>query len=65
MHPRAVASAMKYNKHPDIYPCYKVISADRKLSGYSAYDGVSTKIQKLQSDGIDIVDGKIPEKYIV
>ena len=26
VHPRKVAMTMKYNKYPDIYPCYKVIS---------------------------------------
>ncbi len=27
VHPRKVAAVMRYNKHPDIYPCYKVVSA--------------------------------------
>ncbi len=65
VHPRKVASVMKYNKHPDIYPCYKVVSADRKISGYSAYDGVSTKIKKLRSDGVVIINGKVSEDCVV
>ena len=35
VHPRKIASVMKYNKSPEIYPCYKVISESGKLSGYN------------------------------
>lgn len=35
IHPRAVASYMRGNKEPNIYPCYKVVASDRKLSGYT------------------------------
>jgi len=31
VHPRKIAMTMKYNKYPDIYPCYKIISASGKL----------------------------------
>lgn len=65
VHPRKVAAVMKYNKHPDIYPCYKVIAASWKISGYSWYDWVSSKIQMLQADWIWINDGIIESKYMI
>lgn len=65
VHPRKVAAVMKYNKHPDIYPCYKVIAASGKLSGYSWYNWVQSKIEMLEADGIEIIDGTIEQKYIL
>lgn len=35
IHPRAVAGYMRGNKEPNVYPCYKVVSSDGKLSGYT------------------------------
>lgn len=65
VHPRKVAAVMKYNKNPDIYPCYKVVAASGKVSGYSWYDGVSSKVDMLESDGIKIIDGMIDIKYMI
>ena len=63
IHPRAVAMIMKHNKYPDIYPCYKVVSASGKISGYSAKDWVQWKIEKLKKDWIVLTNWKIDEKY--
>ena len=65
VHPRVVASAMRHNKHPDIYPCYKVVAHSRKISGYTTPGGVLEKIQKLEADGIVIEDGKVGEEFII
>lgn len=65
VHPRKIASVMRYNKHPDVYPCYKVISHSRELGGYSGYDGISSKIKMLKSDWVKIVDGKVLEECII
>ena len=65
VHPRRIASVMKHNKNPDIYPCYKVISESGKISWYSALSLVSSKVEKLEKDGIKIVNGVIGEEYIV
>lgn len=65
VHPRKVAMIMKYNKHPETYPCYKVISHSGNISGYSAESWVPGKIQKLEADGIEIKNGKIDKKYII
>ena len=56
---------MRHNKHPDIYPCYKVVAHSRKISGYTTPGGVPEKIQKLESDGIVIEDGKVGEDFII
>jgi len=56
---------MKYNKYPDIYPCYKVISHSGKLGGYSGENGTEGKIERLKKDGIELIDGKIDKKYII
>lgn len=63
VHPRTIASIMKYNKEPSIYPCYKVIASDGKLSGYNSVRWVQEKIEKLEKDHIKIIDGKIDTKY--
>lgn len=65
VHPRAVASVMRYNKDPITFPCYKVIASSRKISGYNTKRGVSEKVEKLIADGVRIVDGKIGEEYII
>nr|MDD3720331.1 MGMT family protein [Candidatus Gracilibacteria bacterium] len=63
LHPRAVASVMRKNKKPEIYPCYKVIAHSGKISGYTPEGGVSEKIKKLEKDGIEIINGKVDKKY--
>lgn len=65
IHPRAVSIVMKYNKKPETYPCYKVISSSGKISGYNTEKWVSEKIEKLKNDGIEIIDGKIDENFII
>lgn len=63
VHSRKIASIMRYNKFPEIFPCYKVISHSWKISGYSALDWVNSKINLLQNDWIKIENWKILEKY--
>ncbi|MDD3302875.1 MAG: MGMT family protein [Candidatus Gracilibacteria bacterium] len=63
VHPRAVAQVMRYNKDPITYPCYKVIAHSGKISGYNTERGVDEKIEKLEKDGIEIINGKINKKY--
>lgn len=65
IHPRAVASIMRYNTLPEIYPCYKVVSSSRNISGYNTQRGVEEKIEKLQKDGIDIINWKISKHCIL
>ena len=61
--PRAIGMIMKTNPYPDECPCYKVVGSDGNLVGYSGKGGLKTKIKLLRRDGIEIVNGKIDEKY--
>jgi len=65
VHPRKIASVMRYNKDPITYPCYKVLWFDGKISGYNTKKGVSEKIEKLISDGIKISQNKVDKKYFL
>jgi alkylated DNA nucleotide flippase Atl1 len=65
VHPRKVAQVMRYNKFPDIYPCYKVIASDWKISWYSGEGGVEGKIERLRRDGVEVKDRMIGEEYII
>ncbi len=66
--PRAVGQIMRRNAHPELYPCYKVVSASGRIHGY---DGclkgakVNKKISLLEKDGIRVVNSRINlEKYL-
>jgi len=60
--PRAIGRVMRRNKHPELYPCYKVVKSDGSIGGY---DGcvkgkkVRRKERLLQKDGIEIKNSKI------
>lgn len=63
VHPRAVASVMRFNKDPIKYPCYKVVAHDGKISWYNTERWVEEKIEKLEKDWIEIINGKVLKKY--
>lgn len=65
VHPRKIASVMKYNKNPVIYPCYKILADSGKISGYNTDRWIEEKIEKLQSDGIKVVKGIVDKKYFI
>jgi len=56
---RAVGSALNRNKHPEMYPCYKVVNSDGRVGGFAL--GTNDKIRRLQKDGIEVVSGKIKD----
>ena len=66
--PRAIGQIMCRNQRPDIYPCYKVVSASGKIHGYDGClkgQKISKKISLLKKDGIEIRDNKIDlSKYL-
>jgi len=62
VHPRRIASVMRNNKDPDIYPCYKIVSHSWKVSGYSWPDGVNSKNNMLEDNWVKIVDWMIGEE---
>jgi len=63
-HQRAVAVYMKTNNDPKNIPCFRVISSDGSLGGYSSKEGVPEKVRLLEKHGIEVCDGKVPEKFV-
>ena len=60
--PRAIGQVMRNNKHPKIYPCYKVVSSSGHIGGYSGCTKgkmIDKKINLLKKDGIDIKNNRI------
>ncbi|MER3389560.1 MAG: methylated-DNA--[protein]-cysteine S-methyltransferase [Microcella sp.] len=49
---RAVGGAVGANPVPLIVPCHRVLASDQRITGYSAGDGVPTKIWLLDHEGI-------------
>lgn len=48
---RAVGRALGSNPIPIIVPCHRVVGANGKMTGFSAYGGVDTKRQMLRIEG--------------
>lgn len=49
---RAVGMCMKNNPDLTVIPCHRVVASDGSLTGYSAGEGLTTKKEKLQSEGV-------------
>jgi len=57
--PRAVGAILRSNKHPEQYPCYKVVKTSGDVGGYCGIARSKKKIALLERDGIEVRDGKI------
>ena len=51
---RAVGQAMAANPLPPVVPCHRLLGADRKLHGFSAYGGIATKRRLLTLEHADL-----------
>ena len=61
---RAVGNILHANPDPDKYPCYKVVSAQGKLSPRFAFGGIEAQKHRLQADGIEVNNNTVDlEKY--
>ena len=58
---RAVGSVMAKNKFPIVEPCHRVVAAGKNLGGFSSPQGVSTKIQLLEMEGVDWPAARAPK----
>ncbi len=65
VHPRTVSQTMRYNKNPEIFPCYKVIASTWKISWYNTSRWVEEKIEKLKNDGIEVINWVVDKKFII
>lgn len=60
---RAVGTAMKNNPYMGDVPCHRVIPSNGTLGGFNG--GEHRKKALLKSEGITLVNGKIPEECIL
>jgi O-6-methylguanine DNA methyltransferase len=63
VHQRTVASFMKTNADPARIPCFRVIMSNGDIGGYG-FLGPKAKEELLRDNGIEVIDGKVPEKYV-
>ena len=63
IHPRTVGIIMRQNQNPDQYPCYKVLSENGDIWGYSGIGWCNEKIKRLKKDGIETKENKVDKKY--
>jgi len=45
---RAVGRALGQNPYPLIVPCHRVLAANSRVGGFSAYGGITTKLRLLE-----------------
>src|SRR3989344_4239107 len=63
--PRFVGRILHINKNPEKIPCYKVIKSDGSIATGYAYGGQKAQIDKLKSDGVEVLNKKIDiKKYL-
>lgn len=61
---RAVGNILHNNPAPIKYPCYKVVNSKGELSKNFGDGGLEVQRQRLQNDGIEVVNNKVDlEKY--
>ncbi len=56
---RAVGMCMKTNPHIPAIPCHRVVSSDGRLTGYSAKEGIKTKHEMLEREGVAFIGDKV------
>lgn len=56
---RAVGNALHKNPDPDGIPCFRVVNAKGELSGAFAFGGPKVQQEKLEAEGIEVVNGKV------
>ncbi len=53
---RAVGNILHANSHPEIYPCYKVVSSKGRLAENFGDGGIEEQKRRLERDGIEVVN---------
>lgn len=61
---RAVGNALHKNPDPDTIPCHRVVNSKGELAGKYAFGGSLKQAQILESEGVQVSEGKVDlEKY--
>ena len=62
---RVVGYALHVNPDPDSIPCFRVVNRFGEPSGAFAFGGKNTQILLLESEGIELIDGRVDlKKYL-
>ena len=56
---RAVGNALHKNPDPSTIPCHRVVNSKGELAGEYAFGGAWKQAQILESEGVEVVDGKV------
>lgn len=56
---RFVGTCMRTNTDIPAMPCHRVVGADGALHGYSAGEGIPTKVAMLKEEGVSFKNGKV------
>lgn len=56
---RAVGNALHRNPDPEHIPCYRVVNAKGELAGEFAFGGAGKQAAILETDGIEVINGKV------
>ena len=53
---RAIGKILHHNPNPSLYPCYRVVNANGRLSPAFAFGGIDMQKTLLENDGIEVSD---------
>ena len=56
---RAVGNALHHNPDGDRFPCYKVVNSKGELSRSFAFGGIDEQKDRLERDGVCVIDYKV------
>lgn len=59
---RVVGNVLHNNPDENKYPCYKVVDSKGNLSKHFAFGGIEKQKEKLQKDGIEVINYKVDLK---
>ena len=59
---RVVGNILHSNHDGEKYPCYKVVNSKGHLAHMYAFGGIEKQKEKLEADGIEVVDYKVDLK---
>ena len=59
---RVVGNILHKNPNPNKYPCYKVVTSKGRLSKNFAFGGINEQKQRLEKDGIEVINYKVDLK---
>lgn len=57
--PRVVGNILHKNPDPKKIPCHRVVDGNGKVAHKFAFGGAQGQIQKLKSEGVQVVNGRL------